>query len=112
MAACAKFRSTVLGLSGLVPAAELHWGNEVFQTLFVVAHDAGIAVAELAPHIGVKRHLLRREYKALAKHCREVIPRVLSAEEVLYGVGPVKSRAAKLEFHEHIERLLSYASET
>ena len=111
IAGCHKFRSTVVGVTELVPAAQLHWDKSVIPVLVVIANDVERAAKELGPHIGVKSVLLHREVGAFSGLCREAIPRALSAAEVLYGTGPSGAASAKLKYHASVEKLLSYASE-
>jgi len=111
VAANARFRGTVLGVSGLVPAAEYHWDKSVLPVLLVIANDVERAAAELKPHIGPKSLLLNQRVKTFCVLCRETLPKALSTAEVLYGAGPGAASEAKKQYHEQIQALVAVASE-
>ena len=111
VAANAKFRGTVLGVSGLVPAAEYHWDRSLLPVLLVIANDVERAAAELKPHVGRKSLLLNQRVMAFSVLCRETIPKALSTAELLYGAGPSAASQAKKQYYAQIQALVAFASE-
>jgi hypothetical protein len=111
VAANAKFRSTVLVVSGLVPGPEHHWDKTVLPVLLVIANDVEKAAAELKPHLGAKGLLLERRVKTFTTLCRETIPKATSAAELLYGAGPGAASDARKQYYVNVQALVSVASE-
>lgn len=96
-----------------VPPASEHWNNQVLSIFPEICTTIEVAVGEFQPFLSPKSGFnLEAEYIAFKQHCKEKIPKALSAAELMYGGGTVTAKESKQQFHKHIENLLCFATET
>lgn len=112
-AACSKFRAAVLSAVSGIPAATVHWDNQILSSLPTMCTTIGLAVDEFRPFVtGDRLAGLDNEWDALKQHCEDQIPKALSAAELMYGGGSPVAKSAKEQLHAHVKNLLSLAKET